>query len=207
MVCNVRSLVNQVSRKLLLFTNLRNFIPEEMMKTTKFDLFHLHCCNFQMKCMIFLFVLNNFVFVLYFFPICIVQVSICSFPILFVVFCTLLLIWYDYLIFLSLCQSFDLQQRTLCNKCESDSPMPGQGLCTISVIQSATPGIEGKHTSNGSQSFHAHFNSQLYSLHPNIFVFASILCSAVCCIDRIRYLRNHNALCFLPNSKNKIAES
>jgi hypothetical protein len=36
---------------------------------------------------------------------------------------------------------------------------------------SAQPSAEVKRTTNGAESFHAHFNEQFYSAHPCIFVF------------------------------------
>ena len=36
---------------------------------------------------------------------------------------------------------------------------------------SAQPSAEAKRTTNGAESFHAHFNEQFYSAHPCIFVF------------------------------------
>ena len=44
----------------------------------------------------------------------------------------------------------------------------------------ATPDTVGKHTNNGTESFHSHFNAQFYARHPNVFMFLQVIKQIQC---------------------------
>ena len=43
------------------------------------------------------------------------------------------------------------------------------------ILWASVPSADAKRTTNGPESFHAHYNEQFYSAHPSIFIFLDVL--------------------------------
>jgi hypothetical protein len=43
------------------------------------------------------------------------------------------------------------------------------------TLWSSLPSLNAKRTTNGAESFHAHYNEQFYAAHPTIFIFLDVL--------------------------------
>ena len=41
--------------------------------------------------------------------------------------------------------------------------------------ETLNPSLNAKRTTNGAESFHAHYNEQFYAAHPTIFIFLDVL--------------------------------